>query len=465
MKKYLVSLKYLLVLSLLPFYACEDDKEELITPLLALETSKIEFNSKANSRTVEVESNIRDWDFSLVNAQDANWIKLTKDGGVKMVLSENTVLETRQARIIITARELKEELLVVQGGIAPEFEFAPTKLSYAVAAATKTIEVNTNVNDADWDVTVAEDGSSWCEAKKEDGKIIVTTAEHTGFVNRKTNVIIQSRWFESAKEILIPVTQASVPGSINLPEDGVLRFGKAGRHFVFSVTSPQQLLDLDVTGLPGWVKDVTSEIIKNDDGRTLMVVRGNVEANEAGPRKATLTFRLYENSATAVMTLSQESGFDFEEIKFSGSDFSSNAKETNEGSYENLLDGDMGTFFHTSWSKSIDFPHWLQADLKDDIAPETYFYFYYASRAGNDNNAHSPAQFDLQGSENGNDWFVIKKFDKDADKLPVGAGKEYTSDLLKSGNKFRYIRINVTQSTTGKQFWNMSEFKFFKVKQ
>lgn len=139
-------------------------------------------------------------------------------------------------------------------------------------------------------------------------------------------------------------------------------------------------------------------------------------------------------------------------------DLSSNAPEKTEGPIKNLIDGSTDTFFHTSWSEDIPGPHWLQIHLPKSI--EGYFRFYYAPRK---NGANKPTKFDLMGSSNGTDWFLLKKFTKDADNLPVTSTDAYNSPNLETKQAFSYLRIIVTETNTGSVYWTMSKFKFFSV--
>ena len=63
---------------------------------------------------------------------------------------------------------------------------------------------------------------------------------------------------------------------------------------------------------------------------------------------------------------------------------SSNAIEPSEGSLANLLDGDIGTYFHSAWSVSIADKHYVQVKLP--VSTKT-FRFTYTNRSNNGNAA------------------------------------------------------------------------------
>lgn len=137
---------------------------------------------------------------------------------------------------------------------------------------------------------------------------------------------------------------------------------------------------------------------------------------------------------------------------------STNAQEPSEGPIENLLDDNTGTFFHTAWSE--DFgpdPHNMQIALPKAI--DTWWQFYYAPR---NNGGNKPTDFDMEGSMDGNQWFLIKNFTKEEDGLPTDSKTTYTSERLNAETKpFKYLRMTVYDTNTHTQFWTMSEFKLY----
>lgn len=140
---------------------------------------------------------------------------------------------------------------------------------------------------------------------------------------------------------------------------------------------------------------------------------------------------------------------------------STNAQEPTEGVIDNLLDGDTNTFFHTQWSGSIpSAPHWLQVYLGRMFKDGDYFKFYYAPR---NNNNNKPIDFDLQGSTDGENWFLIKNFTKEIDGLPTSGTASYTSPIMEVTKDFDRIRMVVNKTNTNTVYWTMSEFKFYNI--
>jgi len=84
---------------------------------------------------------------------------------------------------------------------------------------------------------------------------------------------------------------------------------------------------------------------------------------------------------------------------------SSNAIEPSEGSLANLLDGDIGTYFHSAWSVSIADKHYVQVKLP--VSTKT-FRFTYTNRSNNGNAAL--AWFNLYTGTNENNLQLYKRF-------------------------------------------------------
>ena len=140
--------------------------------------------------------------------------------------------------------------------------------------------------------------------------------------------------------------------------------------------------------------------------------------------------------------------------------FTSNAKETEEGSYEALIDNVYNdpSYFHTSWSKVIGEHHYLQVEISEGVKD---FYFYFKKRQGNNNNR--PIEIEIQGSADGNKFTTIKTI---SEGLPVNASVlDYMSDAINASATVKYIRFVVKQTNNeakdaedGHPFFTFSEF-------
>lgn len=146
-------------------------------------------------------------------------------------------------------------------------------------------------------------------------------------------------------------------------------------------------------------------------------------------------------------------------MKLNGDMLSTNAQEPSEGPIANLVDDNTSTFFHTAWSVDIPGPHYIIMNLPETV--DQWWQFYYAPRANGNN---KPTDFDLEGSMDGNTWFLIKNFTKDADKLPTDAQTAFTSQRMNAEEQpFKYLKFTVNETNSGSTFWTMSEFKVYIV--
>lgn len=147
-------------------------------------------------------------------------------------------------------------------------------------------------------------------------------------------------------------------------------------------------------------------------------------------------------------------------LQLTAENLSTNAQEPSEGAIKNLLDDNWKTFFHSSWSVSVPAPHWLQIALPEELK-DGFFRIYYAPRQNNNN---KPVDFDLNGSIDGNEWFLIKKFTKEQDGLPTTMKEDYTSPNIPVTRPIGHLRLVVNKTNTNSVFFTMSEFKIYKIK-
>lgn len=140
-----------------------------------------------------------------------------------------------------------------------------------------------------------------------------------------------------------------------------------------------------------------------------------------------------------------------------GSQFISNAKESKEGSYEALVDGDYASFFHSSWSAGADADHYLQVELSEPVED---FYFYMKKRQQNNNNR--PTDIVITASNDGETFADVTEI---TEGLPTGATPlDYTSDKISMSGANKTIRFTVTHTNNeakegnGHVFFTASEF-------
>ncbi len=177
------------------------------------------------------------------------------------------------------------------------------------------------------------------------------------------------------------------------------------------------------------------------------------------------TFSKSDNSSGNIHTIKVVSGpaaitEKKNQITLKEEHLSTNAQEPSEGAIKNLLDNNTSTYFHTKWSQPVPAsPHTMSIDMSWR-EPMKSFAFSYSPR----NNANNkPTDFDLMGSMDGKDWFLIKNFKEKEDKLPTSSTASYTSPTIKSEKPFTYLKMLVNKTNSGSIFWTMSVFKLYDV--
>lgn len=145
------------------------------------------------------------------------------------------------------------------------------------------------------------------------------------------------------------------------------------------------------------------------------------------------------------------------QIALTADQLSTNAQEVSEGPIANLIDGNTGSFFHSSWSGTPPpSPHWFQVDTKKEIT-----YFKYESIARNGNNI--PDDVDIMGSNDGVNFELIENLTRSKNGMPMST-TPYTSPIMGDNSKaYRYIRYSVNHTNSGSVFFSMAEFKLFEV--
>lgn len=155
---------------------------------------------------------------------------------------------------------------------------------------------------------------------------------------------------------------------------------------------------------------------------------------------------------------------------------SSNAKEVKEGAYANLIDGNINTIFHSSWSTAgPDGPHNLQVDLQSN--PVKSFFFTFTSRgSGNHDTPNSIVVLATNDDEAGSSamsddskWTEVTTIDEP--DMPNICAYKYTSKMIEMDQAYRYIRFLMVATTdqangrvngtSGIPYFNLSEFQMY----
>lgn len=120
------------------------------------------------------------------------------------------------------------------------------------------------------------------------------------------------------------------------------------------------------------------------------------------------------------------------------------------GTPEGVLDGDLNTKWHSSYSpEDLPFPHWLEFDMKENLLINK---IQLAPR--NDANNSGFLTFNLEGSLDGENWFILHN---QGTHDPAVKGLQNTP--VSNPREARYLRLNML--TGGANSTHLSEFVAF----
>ena len=136
----------------------------------------------------------------------------------------------------------------------------------------------------------------------------------------------------------------------------------------------------------------------------------------------------------------------------SGDQWISNAKQSSEGSYAALVDGNYETFFHSQYNgTNPNAYHYLQATLSEPVQD---FYFYMKKRSQNQNNR--PTDIAITASNDGENFADVTEI---SEGLPTTSNVlDYTSGKISMDQPYQTIRFTVKNTNSGAKF---GDYVFF----
>lgn len=147
-------------------------------------------------------------------------------------------------------------------------------------------------------------------------------------------------------------------------------------------------------------------------------------------------------------------------IVFKNGDMTSPHEHVGDGSINNLFDGNPRTHYHSRWDGGAGpLPHWIDINLPEELAKGTYLRMKYTNRVHN--NRCRPTDLDLEGSMDGETWFMIKHFEAEKDALNLESGGTYTSPNMVIPQNAKMFRYKVNKTLDGKNFFALGELEFF----
>jgi hypothetical protein len=123
-----------------------------------------------------------------------------------------------------------------------------------------------------------------------------------------------------------------------------------------------------------------------------------------------------------------------------------------------LIDNNPSTFIHSNWHNKSSEKDYLEVYLGEGNGMSL---FYFTEITRGDAEADYASSVEILGSENGSSFEPITT----VSGLPVGNSKSYTSPLIKSDSKYKYLRFVVTGSNyaANRPFFHMAEFDLYSV--
>ncbi|PTN07722.1 discoidin domain-containing protein [Mangrovibacterium marinum] len=130
-------------------------------------------------------------------------------------------------------------------------------------------------------------------------------------------------------------------------------------------------------------------------------------------------------------------------------------QESSEGPKENLLDGNINTYWHSAWSSGVaPLPHYIQVNFAE---PTKLGGMNYTFRQSGDVNGR-PSQFDLQVSEDGTSWETVWI---SQDNLPTAPVDEVKTLTFGKNHESRYFRIRILKNPGMKTYTHLSGIELF----
>lgn len=152
-------------------------------------------------------------------------------------------------------------------------------------------------------------------------------------------------------------------------------------------------------------------------------------------------------------------------VELDGSMFSGNLPGRDGEGYDKMLDGDINTFYHSTWDVSAEEKERIyQTEPYFDIAlleKVSRIHFSYTTR---NNDGYAPQKLTLYASTNGTNWKAVRSFTMDADGLPQGAAEMWESPQVDLGGSYGYLRIELNEAARRK-YLVFSEFRLWKVEE
>lgn len=174
--------------------------------------------------------------------------------------------------------------------------------------------------------------------------------------------------------------------------------------------------------------------------------------------------RVYQNSLVKEAVWGDDAEeFNVTPIALAASMFSSNLPGKDGEGFAQMLDGDINTFYHSTWDVPSNEKETIyKTEPYLDIAllqAERRIRFDYTTRnAGN----YAPLKLTLYASNDGAQWKQIRTFTVENDALPTGAAESYESPVIDLGDNYSHLRLQLNESQH-RLYLVFSEFRLWRA--
>ena len=154
--------------------------------------------------------------------------------------------------------------------------------------------------------------------------------------------------------------------------------------------------------------------------------------------------------------------FSTTEVALTADQFSSNLPGKDGEGFEQMIDGNTSTIYHSTWDVPSDqkpiiyaTEPYLDIALKERLRRVS---FSYVTRTSG---TYWPLKFTLFASNDGQQWDQIREF-TEADDLPTYAGATYTSPVVDLGQEYSHLRI-LLQAAAHRLYLVFAEFQLWRI--
>lgn len=278
------------------------------------------------------------------------------------------------------------------------------------------------------------------------------------------------------KNILLLKTQVVIP-SVSFKESGLINRYVGKRKTSFEIPLKIQIenkwdftckVKVDAAAAQGHPLLSKGYVLENEGvvtftkGNNLATLKVNIDRDEAElnevSRESMVLPLILESISIPTFAISEKPHLIGISCKYplTASMLSTNAQEPSEGAIPDMIDGSIGTYFHSAWSIQVDEPHYAQVTLPEAVSS---FAFTYVNRSSNGNAAMK--RFKVEVSDNGKDFTPLKEYSQAVDNLPTGAAGEFNSVVLTPDKPVNNIRFICLENWTGEKFFVWSEFRLY----